>query len=78
MESFEKTQNINISKMICGKCKANTLFHEKNNNKNNKYNNKIYACNKCKINLCLLYKVKLDKDYRIINYDDNKNYIQCT
>ena len=67
IENFENTQNINISKIICGECKIN--------NKSNTYNNEMYVCNKCNINLCPLCKVKHDKEHNIINYDDNKNYI---
>ena len=67
IENFENTQNINISKIICGECKIN--------NKSNTYNNEMYVCNKCNKNLCPLCKAKHDKEHKLINYDDNKNYM---
>ena len=68
LNKFEKTQNIDISKIICNDCKIN--------NKSNIYNNIIYKCLKnCNNkNLCPVCKLKHNKDHKIIN-DDDKNYI---
>ena len=63
---FENTQNINISKIICDKCKEY--------NKGNTNENKFYRCNKCKMNLCIICKIKHDKNHIIIDYED-KDYI---
>ena len=43
-------------------------------NKSNAYNNRIYYCLNCNINICTICKLKHDKEHKIINYDD-KNYI---
>ena len=48
LNEFENIENIDISKIICGKCKIK--------NKSNTYNNEFYRCNICKINLCPLCK----------------------
>jgi len=62
----EYENNMDISKIICDKCK--------NKNKSNIYNNEFYRCNICKINLCPLCKSNHNNNHKIINYD-NKNYI---
>jgi len=56
---------IDISKMKCKKC---------NKNRNYIYNNELYICLNCKMNLCPLCKSSHDKNHYIIKYD-NKNYI---
>ena len=66
LNKFENTQNIDISKIICNICKIK--------NKSNIYNNEIYKCLNCNINLCPICKLKHDREHKIINYDD-KNYI---
>ena len=66
LDEFEKEQNINISKIICGKCKEY--------NKGNTYENKFYICCTCRINLCPLCKSSHDAKHNIINYED-KNFI---
>jgi hypothetical protein len=43
-EQFEKTQNIDLSKIICDKCQ--------NNDKSTSYDNKFFICGECKMNLC--------------------------
>jgi len=63
---FEKTQYIDISKIICEKCKKN--------NKSNTDKNKFYKCITCGKNICPLCKSSHDKSHNIINYD-LKNYI---
>jgi len=68
LSEYENLENIDISKIICNKCKKK--------NKSNTYHNEFYRCNICKINLCPLCKSNHNnnKDHKIINYD-NKNYI---
>ena len=65
-DEFEKTQEINISKIICDSC-----------NKSNKgltYKNEFYYCLTCKYNLCPLCKSVHDKNHNIIK-DTNKDII---
>ena len=62
----EYNQNIDISRIICNKCKIK--------NKSNTYNNEIYKCLTCDYILCPLCKSLHDKDHIIINYD-LKDYI---
>jgi len=66
LNEFEKTQYIDISKIICKKCKEK--------NKGNTSENEFYKCLTCNINLCPLCKCSHDKSHDIINYDQ-KNYI---
>ena len=66
LKDYEKTQNIDISKIICNKCKIK--------NKANCFNNEFYKCCSCGMNLCPLCKSIHDKSHKIINYD-KKNYI---
>ena len=66
LDKFDETQNIDISKIICQKCKKY--------NKSNVHNNTFYKCNTCEINLCPICFSNHDKKHCIINYDD-KNYI---
>jgi len=62
----EYENNIDLSKIVCDKCKIK--------NKSNTYKNEFYRCNTCKINLCPLCKSNHNNNHKIINYD-NKNYI---
>ena len=64
-DEFEKTQEIDITKIYCDICK---------NDKSNTTNNQFYRCNSCEINLCVICKLKHNKEHKIINYDQ-KNYI---
>ena len=69
LDQFEETQQVDISKIICGECKTN--------NKANSYKNLFYRCSQCRLNLCLTCQKRHQneyKDHNIINYDD-KNYI---
>ena len=63
---FWKTQEINISEIICDICKFK--------NKGNSYNHEFFFCLSCKNNICLLCKPKHDSNHNIIKYDQ-KNYI---
>ena len=63
---FWKTQEINISEIICDICKFK--------NKGNSYNHEFFFCLSCKKNICLLCKPKHDSNHNIIKYDQ-KNYI---
>ena len=65
INDFNVSQNINISKIKCQKCKIY--------NKGNVYNNIFYRCNTCKLNLCPICYNNHDKNHNILNYDD-KNY----
>jgi hypothetical protein len=65
-DEYEKTQNIDISKILCEQCKQT--------NKSETYNNMFYRCNTCKINFCPICRSKHDKNHYIINYED-KSYI---
>ena len=66
LNEFVNKQNIDISEIKCDNCKEK--------NKSNTYNNEMYICNECNMNLCPLCKSIHDKSHIIINYD-NKNYI---
>ena len=63
---FEESQKIDESKIICNNCGKI--------NKSNTYNNIMYICNTCKMNLCPLFKEKHGGNHNIINYDQ-KYYI---
>ena len=63
---FNKTQEINISEIICDICKYK--------NKGNSHNHEFFICLTCKQNICLLCKSKHDSNHNIIKYDQ-KNYI---
>ena len=65
-KEFYNSQNINISNIICEKCKIK--------NKANCPNNEFYKCLTCNINLCLLCKSNHQSNHNIINYEQ-KNYI---
>ena len=64
-EEFEKSQNIDESKIICDECKEK--------DKGNIFNNIFYKCNSCQMNLCPLCKSSHESHY-LINYD-LKDYI---
>ena len=63
LNEYDDTQNIN--EIICNNCKTN---------KNRIYNNELYICGTCNINICPLCKLKHNKEHKIIEYE-NKNYI---
>ena len=52
LNEFEKTQKINLNKIVCNICNIN--------NKGNTHNNEFYICNTCNINICPLCKIKHD------------------
>ena len=66
IKDFLGTQNINISNIICEKCKVK--------DKANSPNNEFYKCLTCNKNLCLLCKSVHQSEHYIINYD-HLNYI---
>ena len=69
LQDYENTQKMDISKIICQKCKTN--------NKADSYNNIFYRCIQCKMNLCIQCQNKHkseNNDHTFINYDD-KEYI---
>ena len=65
LKEYENYQKIDISKILCDICSTS---------KYKTYNNQMYLCNTCKIQLCPLCKNKHDKNHKTINYD-LKNYI---
>jgi len=65
-DEYEKSQNKDISKIICGNCKQNNMY--------NSYNNQFYKCIECNINLCPICKSNHNKNHNIINYKQ-LNYI---
>ena len=66
LNEFEKTQNIDESKIICDICKKV--------DKSNTHKNEFFICNTCKINICPLCINQHDKEHNLINYN-NKNYL---
>ena len=64
---FSDTQKINVSQIICEKCKFK--------NKGNCPDNEFYRCMTCKQNLCLLCQSKHDRRHSTIQYD--KKYYIC-
>ena len=48
LEEYEELQKIDISQIICDKCKDNNL--------SNAFQNEFYICNKCNMKLCPLCK----------------------
>ena len=65
LKDYENTQNIDISKIICNKCKKN---------KSQVFKNEFYICLNCTENLCSLCKSIHDQNHKIINYEDKNNY----
>ena len=66
ISEFEKTQDINISKIICDRCK--------NKNMGEVFNQEFYRCINCKMNLCPLCKKEHNLNHNMIIYQ-NKFYI---
>lgn len=66
ISEFEKTQDINLSKIIYDKCK--------NKNMGKVFNNEFYICINCKGNLCPMCKKEHNLNHNIIKYQ-NKPYI---
>jgi len=62
IKEFDNTQKIDISKIVCDICKVN--------NKSNIYNNEIYKCITCCMNICPLCKSKHDNNHIIVKYED--------
>ena len=66
LDNYENSQMIDISNIICGKCKIN---------KYNDSDEKIfYYCLNCKMNLCDACKIEHEKNHNIIDYN-NIDYI---
>ena len=66
LDKFESMQTIDISKILCDKCREN--------NKSNTNGNTFFRCNECRMNLCEKCKIEHDTNHKIIDYDD-KDYI---
>ena len=58
---FPKTQEVDISKIICDKCKVN--------NKGESTNYVFYKCFTCNKNLCVLCKINHQSDHNVIRDD---------
>ena len=65
VKDFEDTQKIDLSKIICEKCKQN---------KGQIYQYQFYICTACKANLCPTCKVSHEHKNNIIDYEQ-KNYL---
>ena len=63
---FQRTQQINLSDIICNQCKSN--------NKGYSHEHIFFKCLTCSNNLCTLCKSIHDKNHKIIEYDQI-NYI---
>ena len=61
IKDFPDTQKINISNIICNKCKIK--------NKGNSTKNDFYKCLNCNQNLCLLCRANHNINHNIIKYD---------
>ena len=61
LKDFEKSQEIDESKIICNNCNQK--------NKSNSFNKEFFMCLKCKKNLCPLCKSSHDRTHYIIKYE---------
>ena len=66
LNEYDNLQNIDLTKIICGKCKEKNCAET--------FDNIFFWCCSCKTNLCPICKNSHDKKYHIINYEQ-KNYI---
>ena len=66
LKDFPENQKINVSNVLCDKCKLKNFGDSPNN--------EFFICLTCKIYLCLLCKPKHEVNHKIINYKE-KNYI---
>ena len=66
LDEFEKTQKIDLQKIICNSC---------NNNKSKAYKHEFYKCFSCRMNLCPLCKSSHNNKHHMINYD--QKYYFC-
>ena len=64
-EEFNDIQKYNELNILCNEC---------NKNNNEIYNNKLFKCCNCNINICPLCKLKHNKDHILIDYE-LKNYL---
>ena len=62
LDKYEKTQNIDLSKINCGNCQ---------NNLSNSY--ALFKCSKCEQFLCLLCKTIHDKSHNANNFEQKNN-----
>ena len=63
INDFNSSQNIDESKIICGKCKYC--------NKGSTYDNIFYICNTCNLNLCPLCRTIHDQTHNIVEFYNN-------
>jgi len=67
-KDFEKTQNIDLKKIICDSCKVK--------NKYESYKHEFYKCVTCGKNLCILCKSTHEKEHIIFDYDKRDSLCQ--
>ena len=65
LHEFEKTQDIDQTKIVCHKCSKS---------KNEEIENIFFTCLNCKLNLCLNCKDTHDKSHLIIDYEKRMFY----
>ena len=61
LDEFEKTQNINFSKITCGICGLK---------KSNIFKYELYFCINCQKNICPRCRSKHNNSHSLINYDE--------
>ena len=62
---FKDSQKVNISKIVCGKCKSK--------NKGDSINHEFYICLTCKINICTLCKTTHNSSHNVIRDEQINN-----
>ena len=67
LSQYENTKFIDPSNTLCSKCQKKNI--------NNSFNNKIFICPICQINLCPLCKSTHDKNHKLIDF--NERYSKC-
>jgi len=66
-KDYEKSQNLDLKKIICDNCKEKNKFES--------YKYEFYKCVTCSKNLCVLCKSTHEKEHIIFDYD--KRYTLC-
>ena len=66
IDKFEETQKIDLSKIICDKCKENNMGKT--------FNKKFFKCISCNMKLCPICSLNHEENHNIIKYDQI-NYI---
>ena len=61
IDKFEETQKIDLSKIICDKCKENNMGKT--------FNKKFFKCISCNMKLCPICSLNHEENHNIIKYD---------